>query len=102
MSDRLLREAEEEDPSDIDAVTLDEIVDRVKESYSAKAEERVLEIKEQYDSRLAEVEARERAASAEAEKGRRQELLREERARGWARLISRVLYLIVGALALAG
>lgn len=102
MSDRLLREAEGEDPSDVDAVTLDEIVDRVKESYAAKAEERILEITEQYDSRLAEVAARERAASAEAEKGRRQELLREERARGWARFISRALYLIVSALVLAG
>ncbi|MHB9089527.1 MAG: hypothetical protein ACYC5A_09965, partial [Thermoleophilia bacterium] len=58
MSDRLLREAEMEvgDPSDIDAVTLDEVAERVKASYSAKAMERVRSVEEEYQSLLADAE----------------------------------------------
>ncbi len=117
MSDRLLREAEEGDPSDIDAVTLDEIVDRVKDSYAAEAEgrigeitrqyeskleERAEEITKQYESKLEDLATRERAASAEAEKGRRYALAIEGRARGWARLISRGVHLILSAAVLGG
>jgi len=52
MSDRLLREAEstEEDIGDIDAVTLDEVVDRVKASYAADSEKRLQAVTAAYDS----------------------------------------------------
>ncbi len=71
MSDNLLREAEEDDPNDIDAVTLDDIVDRVKQSYSAEAEERIRAIKTQYESQLKERAAGEATATAHAEEAKR-------------------------------
>jgi hypothetical protein len=69
MSDQLLREAEseEDDPADIDTVTLDEIVDRVKASYGAALTDKVREVTEQYESKLAEAEARTGVARARAE-----------------------------------
>jgi len=117
MSDRLLREVEEDDPADIDAITLDDIVDRVKGSYAAeaeqrveevarqvaaKAEEQVEEISRRYESKLEELTARERVATAEAEKGRRYELAIEGRARGGARLISGGLYWTLSVIVLGG
>jgi hypothetical protein len=70
MSDQLLREAEsevEDDPADIDTATLDELVDRVKASYGAALNDKVREVTEQYESRLAEAEARTDVAKARAE-----------------------------------
>ena len=99
MSDGLLRDAEfeEDDPADIDAVTLDEVVSRVTESYAASAEERVRTLANEYDKKLAQTRAAERAAleraeSAErtaSEAARRRDLLVEGRARTWARGLTR-------------
>lgn len=114
MSDRLLREAEieENDPNDIDAATLDDVVERVKASYGAQSEERVAaiandfqrqvdalrverdapashltqekqSISAEYERRVAEAEAREREAARRAEEVERQTREdRESRERG--------------------
>jgi predicted transcriptional regulator len=70
MSDRLLREAEsiEDDPEDIDAVTLDEVVDRVKASYVADAEKRLQAVTTAYDGRLSEIQGEVQAVRSEYEK----------------------------------
>jgi len=119
MLDPLLREAELEagDPSDIDAVTLDEIVERVKASYAAKADERVREVTDQYESRLSELEAREQATAAReqaaaarveaaehlaAVQARRHESVIEGRARAWARCLARGLWGLLTIVVLAG
>lgn len=112
MSDRLLREAENDgdDSHDIDAVTLDEIVDRVKASYRVKADERVLEIETDFGKKLQETEARERAALARAEiverstaeQLRRRDLAMEGRARLWARNVTRVIQGLVAAAVICG
>jgi hypothetical protein len=101
MSDQLLREAEfeEDDPSDIDAVTLDEIVDRVTTSYAAKANERVNAVTGEYEEKLAAAEERARDAAGRAhkaertvaEEARRRSLATEGRARTWAQKVTRVL-----------
>jgi hypothetical protein len=116
MSDQLLREAElgDEDPCDIDAVTLDEVVDRVTASYAADAKKQVQAVTGEYEAKLAETEARrlaavDRANAAErtiAQAMRRRELAIEGRARTWARRITRIvqstaiLLLISGAFSL--
>jgi hypothetical protein len=116
MSDRLLRDAEveEDDPSDIDAVTLDEIVDRVTSTYAAKATEGAQELTNTYEGKLAEAEAKAREALAHAieaertaaEQLRRRVLTIEGRARSWAQCISRsakglvFIPLLAGAVAL--
>lgn len=116
MSDQLLRDAqlEEDDPSDIDAVTLDEIVDRVTAAYGADAKERVQAVRDDYEAKLAQAEARERAAverakaaeHAAAEELRRRSMANEGRAHTWARRITRtvqgtvILLIMTGALAL--
>ncbi|MBI2908182.1 MAG: hypothetical protein HYX92_11090 [Chloroflexi bacterium] len=123
MSDDLLREAELDaaDTDHIDAITLDEIVDRVKASYAAKADEKVRAVRdeyegtvselkervrvasEQYEGRLSELEEREKAALARAvdtenttsERARQRELVTEGRARAWARRVSRTVQWVV-------
>ncbi|MBU2585501.1 MAG: hypothetical protein KKH32_09240 [Bacteroidetes bacterium] len=119
LSDQLLRDAEtaQDDPTDIDAVTLDEVVDRVKASYSAKAEqERQMLASEfegkldQYKAKLDELEAREREATARAkqaehtaaEEMRKRVLAIEGRARRWARRISKVIQWLVTAFVAIG
>jgi hypothetical protein len=105
MSDRLLRDAEfeEGDPSDIDASTLDEIVDRVKATYAADAEQEVEAVRGAYEAKMAELEARARTA---AERERRLSMAVEGRARTWGRRVARtalwtgVAIVVAGALAL--
>lgn len=110
MSDRLLREVEDDDPSDVDAATLDEVVERVKESYGASADAAVREVTEQYEARLADLDAKtraesERASAAErtaSESARRRELVIEGRARTYAHGITRGVGWIVSTLLIAG
>jgi cation transport ATPase len=101
MSDRLLKEAEfqQGDPNDIDAATLDEIVDRVKATYSAKAEERIQMMEREYQQKVAASEAREREAAeranqverSAAEAERKRQLALGDRAQRWAKGIACVL-----------
>jgi hypothetical protein len=112
MSDRLLRDAEveEDDPRDIDAVTLDEVVDRVTASYSANVEERVQSVTDEYEGKLSELEARERTAMARAditerttaEEARRRGLVIEGRSRAWAQRVTGALQWVVIILVVAG
>lgn len=110
MSDRLLREVEDDDPSDVDAETLDEVVERVKESYGVRADAKVQEVAEQYEARLADLEAktlteRERASAAErtaSESARKRDLVVEGRARTYARAIAGGAGWIVSTLVIAG
>lgn len=110
MSDRLLRDTEDYDPSDVDAITLDDVVERVKESYGARADAKVQEVTEQYEAKLAELEARmraetERLSASErtaSEKARKREMVIEGRARTFARGITKAVYWIVSALVIAG
>jgi hypothetical protein len=105
MSDELLREAEFEqgDPNDIDAATLDEVVERVKLTYKANADERIKSLTGNYEAKLTEVQRR----LGEATEGmRRHALAIEGRARAWARYATKGvrwgarLVLIAGALSL--
>ena len=68
-SDELLRDAELEatDSGDVDAETLDEVVERVKSGYAVDAEERVRNITERYERKLMEVKANEQNVIANAE-----------------------------------
>jgi hypothetical protein len=116
MSDNLLKEAEVEayDPTDIDAVTLDEVVERVKASYAAEAEAQRKSLAKEFEDKLTELESREHLARERAdlsehsasEQARRQILLIEGRARTWASGLSKVIYwggtilVIIGGLAL--
>lgn len=84
MSDQLLKAAEI-DSGDPDAVTLDEVVDRVMETYSHQADERV---------RVAEA----RATNA-YEELRRRDLANAGRARRWAQLLVGLVYYGVTGLA---
>ena len=110
MSDRVLRDVEYDDPADLDAVTLDDVVERVKESYRAKSDAKVQEITEEYAAKLAELEARaqaesERASEAEhtaSEHARKRELAVERRAQTLARRIALGTSWLVGALVIAG
>ena len=112
MSDKLLKEAEieDDDPSDIDAVTLDEIVDRVKASYGAKAVERVQEVETNLGRKLNEAEAAKREAillaesikHTAAEEVRRRDLVIEGRARVWACIVTRGIQWLVAAAVIGG
>ncbi len=123
MSDRLLSEAEmeEDDPNDIDAVTLDDIVERVRATYGARADEQVHRVTEEYERRISETEAQAKAVVAEAgtqaqeamsraetaertaaEALRRVELAMEGRAQKWASWICRVLQWLAAAILVAG
>ena len=96
-SDQLLRDAELEanDPRDLDAETLDEVVERVKGQYAADVEQRVQRVTEHYEERLTEVKAHRRDAIARAEaaertaagKLRQRELFNEGRAQRWANCV---------------
>ena len=115
-SDELLRDAEliAGDSCDIDAETLDEVVERVKSGYAADVEQRVERVTEHYEESLREVRAHEReaVASAEAakqtaaEKLRRRDLFNEGRAQRWAYFVGLCIkatlcfVLAVGAIAL--
>lgn len=112
MSDRFLREAEldEDDPDDIDAGTLDEVVERVRAQYGADADMRIRQACEEYERRIAEAaraamaeasEAR-RAAGGIAEELRRRDLALEGRASTWARRVVGGLYWLVLALVIVG
>jgi hypothetical protein len=81
MSDSLLRDAEIEsdDPADIDAGTLDEVVARVTEQYSEQADARVREAEEKRSRAL--------------ERLRRRELQIDGRARGWAAGLANAAFL---------
>ncbi len=106
----MLRDIEDDDPGDVDAATLDEVVERVKESYGARADARVREVGEEYEKRLADLAAKmqaesERAGAAErtaSESARKRELVIEGRARTYARTITRGTGWIVSALVIAG
>ncbi len=99
MSDNLLLEAELADgeDEDIDACNLDEIVDRVKASYGAKADEEVRRVSQEYERKLSESEKQREAEKLHAESAERSvaELLRrsemwiEGRARTRARVLAR-------------
>ena len=118
LSDRMLKEAEieQDDPSDIDSVTLDEVVNRVTASYAADADRQMKMLTKQYDSKLSEVQAREQAASeraeaverSAAEAMRRREILTEGRARQWAKNLTGGCYwalsfvIVAGAIVLIG
>ena len=112
MSDRLLREAEieNEDPNDIDAVTLDDIVDRVKSSYSIQSEQNIKTLKDEYESKFLQLEtlaqtAIEKAKAAEqtlAASIRRREVKINERAVLWARRLTQCAYWIIVAIVAGG
>lgn len=102
MSDRLLRDAEVEveDPTDIDAVTLDEVVRRVQETYAENHRGEVQAIQEDYERRLASLEARAKDAERDADEAtasaRRRGLALDGRARQWASKVAGVLQWAVG------
>jgi hypothetical protein len=112
MSDRLLREAEleEDDLGDVDATTMDEVAERVRQSYGAQAEERVRSVSSEYEQRLATAEARADSATARAdeleqgvaERLRKRELRIEGRARLVARWATRSLHVLVVGLVVGG
>lgn len=108
MSDRLLREAEleEDDPSDIDAATLDEVVERVKLSYGARAEEDIRTVSAEYEAKLAQATSHlEEVGTAQrtmAERLRQQELRIEGRAKAMARRATGGLQWLVVALVVVG
>lgn len=115
MSDELLRDAEvdEDDPSDIDAQTLDEVVDRVEASYTVDTEKKLHATVEQYEAKIVDLETRERAAAERAavaelrsaEQVRRQLMVNEGRARTCAYCLAAVLQwtivipVVIGAIA---
>jgi hypothetical protein len=116
MLDRALKTAEfdSDDPDEVDVATLDEVVERVKASYSADAERRVQRAEEEKATVLADAEQRtqlaiERADAAErfaAESARKRAIRIRSRAATWARYVRLGLQwcvnlvLVVGALAL--
>jgi hypothetical protein len=123
VSDRLLRDAEldQDDGDDIDAGTLDEVVDRVLADYEADAQvraaeairhqertlagaeaaaaARVTQIQAAAEAKVSEVEAK---AQNIAEELRRRDLAIEARARAWANLIAGALYWAVAVLTVIG
>jgi hypothetical protein len=86
MSDHLLKatEFENDDPSDIDAVTLDEIVGRVTASYAADAKERVQAVTGEYEAKLAGMEERRLRASARLRTGQTTQRKPRPKLVGWA------------------
>lgn len=117
ISDKLLREAEldEDDPDDIDAGTLDEVVERVISQYGAEADKRVQEASYRYEQEIAVVQndANARASQAEkkaltaAEELRRRDLMVEGRAQKWPGFVVGFFYwlfvvvILVGAVSVA-
>lgn len=112
LSDRLLREAELEtdNPADIDATTLDEVVERVKLSYGERAEEQVRTVSAEYQAKLLEAQGKaaesdQRALVAEralAERLRQKELRIQGRARSIASFAGGALKWLTAALVIAG
>ncbi|MRR59307.1 MAG: hypothetical protein EG824_14015 [Deltaproteobacteria bacterium] len=101
MSDRLLVEAEMEERQhgDIDAITLDEIVERVKGSYKDQAYEKEQQLIHEYENRLADIE---KGRNEISEKLRARDNLNEGRARRWSRRFSWFLFVLVVAIPIAG
>ncbi len=123
MSDSMLREAEDnaENPEDIDACTLDEIVDRVKSTYACNAGLEIQAVKTDFEEKFknisAENEAKISALSAEntakitaltadnlakSEAVRRQHAFNEKRSESWARLARVVIQVVTNIVILAG
>lgn len=112
LSDDLLRNAEieDDDGEDLDAAVLDEIVDRVKASYSAEAMRRIQALEENHSVKFEELRriadsANARALAAEQgeeEARRRSSLQLERRAQFWGRLVRRFVEAIIGAIVVAG
>ncbi len=112
LSDRCLREVEidEDDPEDIDANTLDEVVSRVMSDYATQAENQIQVISQNYEQRIANTQAAadvrtlnaERIAQNAAEKLRRWEIAIEGRAQRWAKRITGLAYWTVAAVAVLG
>jgi predicted transcriptional regulator len=116
MSDALLKEAEleQEHPDDVDAVTLNEIVERVKASYGAHADEELKKLTDGFEMKISEVEAQARQSQEQAsstirtlaERLRQRELIAGARARTWARRVTQstkwivALLVVMGAIAL--
>lgn len=112
LSDELLRNAELEDDEgrDIDATTLDEIVDRVRATYSADSQRQTAALQEQYARQLAEMSHKVQEATARAEQAERaaaessrQERLRVEKvAHRWAKVVRWAIQITVVAGVLGG
>jgi hypothetical protein len=110
MSDQLLRELEDDDPNDVDAATLEEVVERIKESYGASAEAKLRGLTQEHETTIAQLEGKlreqaERATAAErtaADRARQYDLVIEGRARGVARGITMLASYLVSALLFAG
>jgi hypothetical protein len=124
MSDQLLKEFEDETAEDPDVSTLDEVYERVKETYSAAAEEkireasssfegrlrehevttaaRIKEISDKYEFRLMEAEKRGAQALADVERMRRHDLNTERRANRVARGLNIVFQVFVGVFVVVG
>jgi hypothetical protein len=112
MSDSLLRDAEnpDEDPDDIDAVTLDQIVDRVKTSYAADAESKIRALKETYDQEISQSREKHAEAVRLAEKSHldsietstRNNAFIEDRANSLARIFRIICQIIANIVLLAG
>jgi len=100
MSDQLLAEAAlSDDPEDMDATTLDDIVERVTTAYADEALKRIEVVRNEYEERLREAQAGGRAAieradavaRMSAEEIRRRDVLIEGRARNWARSLTLII-----------
>lgn len=112
LSDDLLRKAEidDDDGEDLDASVLDEIVDRVKASYSAEAKQQMRALEAQTSLTASELRqeaaaatARAEAAEHSAEEARRRYALQvERRAAFWGRLGRRAAEWSVGTLVVGG
>jgi len=109
MSDQLLSEAEFlDDKGDLDAVTTEEIVARVQESYISKSKKELERVSREAADALGEAKDREREAASRAESAearateaeRRYELGIQRRALFWARASARFAYWL-GALLVA-
>jgi len=112
LSDRLLREVEldHEDPNDIDAHTLDEVVERFEAAQKAREEARVQKLTEGYEEKLQSLGADAAAAVARSadtarkasEELRRRDLAVEGRARRWAGYIAGSLITVLSIAVIAG
>ncbi len=110
VSDRLLHDAELEhdDAGDVDAGTLDEVVDRVISEYTAEAQQQLVVAEQAHRQNLAtaaeDAESRARSAREQArtavEAMRRRDLSIDGRARRWANWTASALYWVLVALVL--
>ena len=123
MSDNLLREAEDsaDNPDDVDAVTLNEIVERVMNTYASNAALEIQAVKSDYEEKIknlsemsqaqlgaisAENQAKISALSTENQKKvdavRRQQAFNEKRSRSLARFAKLVIQVFTNLVVLAG